>query len=156
VDKVGASLLFRVGTCICAIPLEHVVETMRPLPIDALAGMPELVLGVAVIRGAPVPVVDVGRLVVMTGGGAHERRRFVTLAIDAGARRVALAVDDVLGVRWLPAQAGDDLPPLLGGGRSDGVAALRSLDAGLLVVLDAARIVPESVWAAVAAATVPS
>ena len=55
-------LVVMVGARACAIPLDHVAETMRPLPIEPVAGTPGFVRGVSVIRGAPTPVVDqIGR-----------------------------------------------------------------------------------------------
>jgi purine-binding chemotaxis protein CheW len=40
------------------------------------------------------------------------------------------------------------LPPLLDASRSEFIAAVGSLDAQLLVVLESARILPESAWSA--------
>lgn len=40
---------------------------MRPLPVAAVAGAPDFVAGVAIIRGDAVPVVDAARL--LTGEG---------------------------------------------------------------------------------------
>ena len=127
------ALVTRVGDRWCALPIEHVEETMRPLPIEAMAAMPAFVLGVAIIRGHATPVVDAATLV---GTTAQSRSRFVTLRVDG--RRVALLVDAVLDVRPLPP---GELPPLVAG--ADMIASLGSLDRELLVVLDAARIVAE-------------
>src|SRR5690349_9342486 len=93
------------------LPLENVREIMRPLPIAALAGAPEFVLGLATIRGAATPVVDLGRVL----GRTQERPifgRFVSLAVDG--RAVALAVQSVSGVVELERDASSELPPLLG------------------------------------------
>lgn len=124
----------------CALALEHVVETMRPLPISPFAGAPDFVLGVAIVRGAPTPVVDLAALL---GGGRRTPGRFVT--VKAGERRVALAVERVAGVHMLPAADGV-IPPLLREARADVVAGVSTLDAELLVVIRAARIVPDEVW----------
>ena len=51
-------LIVMAGARACAIPLDYVAETMRPLPIEPVAGTPGFVRGVSVIRGAPTPVVD--------------------------------------------------------------------------------------------------
>lgn len=143
----GASLVCSIGTCFCAIAIEHVVETMRPLPIEPIAGASDLVSGVAIVRGVPIPVVDAGRLLgvdrlpaaMAQPGGA----RFVT--VRAGERRVAFAVETVLGVRHLSASSLRDLPPLLRDS-VDSVSKIGALDAQLLVVLRAMRLVPEAVW----------
>lgn len=136
-------LLCRVQTRRCAIPLEHAVETMRPLPVEPVADAPHFIRGLAVIRGAPIPVVDAARLL-----GAPETRpaRFVTLV--TGERQVALAVDDVLGIRPISASSLQELPPLLQEAAADAVAAIGTLDADLLLVLRSARLVPEALWQA--------
>jgi purine-binding chemotaxis protein CheW len=122
-----------------AIPLADVVETMRPLPIEPVAAAPGCVLGLAIIRGRPLAVVDVARLV---GGGSGRPGRFVT--VRAGAREVALAVDEVIGVRTLTADALADLPPLLRDADGAAVDAIGALDAELLFVLGGARLVSEA------------
>ena len=125
----------------CALPLEHVVETMRPLPVESLPGTPRFVLGVSIIRGAPVPVVDAAALL---GTMAAHPSRFVL--VRAGARQVALAVDAVLGVRAIPRESLHDLAPLLRDASAETIAAVGALEAALLLVLESARIIPESVW----------
>lgn len=138
-----SALLCRVATHMCALPLAHVAETMRPLPTQSLAGAPEFVRGVAVIRGAPVPVVDVARL--LGAPDATPSRRYVTLR--AGARTVALAVEGVEGVSSLDELATTELPPLLRDVSHATVTAIGALDSELLLVLESAHIVPDSVWA---------
>jgi purine-binding chemotaxis protein CheW len=86
-DGVSRSLVVRVQTRACAVSLTHVIEIMRPLPIEAIAGMPPFVLGVSIIRGTPTPVVDLGLILGAPGSGAE---RFVTLRL--GQRQVALSV----------------------------------------------------------------
>jgi purine-binding chemotaxis protein CheW len=142
-DPAGSSLVFRAGVQLCTLPLEHVVETMRPQPVSAVAGSPPFVVGVAIVRGAPVPVVDVARLLGASADPSATRgaARFVTVRVAD--RTVALAVDAVVGVRRLPAAALRDLPPLLRHAGSDAVATIATLDAELLLVLRAARLVKD-------------
>jgi purine-binding chemotaxis protein CheW len=138
---IDAHLLCRTGSMICALPLPGVVETMRPLPIEPLAGVPPFVLGVAIIRGAPTPVVDTGKFLGVPGTCPA---RFVTAKV-AG-RIAALAVDAVLGVRALPQASLSELPPLLRDVSAESVMALGVLDASLLLLLETSRMVPEPVW----------
>ncbi len=134
----------------CSIPLAHVVEIMRPLPWVAFNGMPHFVCGVAVIRGVPTPVVDPGRLFADTADAAETAPgRYVT--VRAGTRIVALAVDEVSGIRDLSAAPGAELPPLLREATAEAISALAALDAELLVVLESAQWVPETAWPAIAA-----
>lgn len=147
-----AALICLVRGLTCALPLSAVVETMRPQPVEPLASAPALVLGVAIVRGEPVPVVDVGALL----GSALPRRpsRFITLSIEG--RTVALSVEGVVGVRNLPVAALGELPPLLRDASADVIASVGRLDSALLVVLRAARILPEAVWSALARARGPT
>ena len=66
------------GTRVCAFPLHYVAETMRPLPIQPVAGTPDCVRGVSVIRGTPTPVVDLKALL-DNGENCPSYGRFVTL-----------------------------------------------------------------------------
>jgi purine-binding chemotaxis protein CheW len=136
------SLLCRVGDLFCALPLEHVEETMRPLAIEAIAGVPSFVRGLAVVRGAPIPVVDAASLI---NGVASHPRRFVT--VKAGTRRIALAVDAVVGVVEIPSGSLDALPQLFQDASLDAISAIGMLDADLLLVLRSTHLIPEEFWA---------
>lgn len=138
-----AVVLCQVGAVACALPLEHVSETLRPLPVEALSGMAPFIDGVSIIRGAPVPVVDLARL--LGNVSAEPRTRLVVVKV--GERRVALAVARVVGVRSLEAGAVIELPPLLSAASSEVISAIGSLDARLLLVLETSRMLPESSWA---------
>jgi purine-binding chemotaxis protein CheW len=118
---------------------------MRPLPVEPVAGAPQLLLGLAMIRGAPTPVVDAGSVL---GEPGSSPERFVTLRTRD--RRVALAVEAVLGVATIPAASLSALPPLAGAASREAVSAIGASDAGLLFVLESARLVPEAVWVALA------
>jgi purine-binding chemotaxis protein CheW len=123
-----------------ALPMEHVVETMRPLPLTPVATAGPGVLGVSVIRGEPLPVVDLGGL--LSSQGADERAkpsRYVSIRV--GSRRVALAVDAVIGVRELDATTLHETPPLLRSSSAT-VTSLGALDRELIAVLDAGRLLP--------------
>jgi purine-binding chemotaxis protein CheW len=138
-------LLCRIGPVIGALALEHVRETLRPLPIAPLAGVPEFVLGCSILRGQAVPVVDACRLVGRAPSASPHR--FISLKL--GDRTAALAVDAVLDVRALPAEVLAQAPALLRGSDADVVSQIGTLDATLLLVLEAARLVPEDIFAAV-------
>lgn len=135
-------LLCRIGSRIGALPLRDVREVMRPLPIEPLTGTPPFVLGLAIVRGSPTPVIDAGRLLGSIGSRAPAR--FVSLRL--GERSAALAVDAVLDVRSLATGTVADIPPLLREAGADLVSAIGALDTELLLVLEAARLVPESIW----------
>jgi|SRR5271170_3280708 len=93
-----AVVLVRSGNLFCALPLESVIETLRSPPITAIAGAPEWVQGVAVIRGATVVVVDLG---IMLGASSAEVKQPRLVTLHVGARVIALAVESITGVREL-------------------------------------------------------
>lgn len=135
-------LLCYMRSQLCALPLEHVVETMRPMPVTSLAGLPSFVRGMAMIRGAATPVVDAGAL--LGSAEAPLPTRFVTL--KTADKQVALAVERVVGIRRLSAISLQELPSLLRTAKSELVSEVGLLDRELLLVLQTARSVPESVW----------
>jgi purine-binding chemotaxis protein CheW len=138
-------LVCRVQTRLCAWPLSHVVETLRPLPIEPIAGAPSFVCGLAVIRGEALPVVDVARLLGLHAAPPPER--FVVVVTDD--RRVALAVSAVLGVRRVATGSRQTWPPLLNQAESAVVAAVGLLDAQLLLFLRTGRLIPDDALALV-------
>lgn len=140
-------LVVRCGSTRCALPAQSVVETMRPMPIEPLAGAPAGVRGVSRVRGEPVPVVDLGAAF---ASPVEARDRLVL--VRAGARHVGVLVDDVEGVRRFAASQQSTLPPLLSHASGWGASGLAVVDQGLMVTLSAARLVPDGTWAAVAEA----
>jgi purine-binding chemotaxis protein CheW len=146
------ALICRVRDRLCALQVADVVETMRPQPIDPLPSMPRFVCGVSLIRGSATPVVDVGALLALNDEPRHTR--FVVVRV--GERRVALAVEGVIGVRGLPAASLEELPPLLRSADDEAIGSVGVLDARFLVVLRAARMVPEAVWEAMTSREAPA
>jgi purine-binding chemotaxis protein CheW len=134
-------LLCRAGRIRCALPIEYVIEIMRVLPLEQLAGAPPYVRGVSVIRGAPVPVVDVGLII---SDRITQPTRLVT--IRAASRTIALAIETVLGLSAIAADALGQLPPLLEDIATDTIAAIGARDCELLVFLRTGRLVPDDVF----------
>src|SRR5271154_13808 len=144
----GGFLMCRIGSLVGALALKDVRETMRPLPVVPLAGAPSYVLGLAIVRGFPVPVVDASRLLNSTASASPSR--FVSLRL--GERTASLAVDAVLGTRSLSRGALSESSPLVKQLGSAFVSTMGALDAQLLLVLETARMVPDTVWNAIQAA----
>lgn len=126
------------GRHLFALPLDHVIETMRALPIEAVTRAPAYVCGLSIIRGAPTIVIDSARLL---GEETGPHDRFVTLS--TGARTVAIATASVLGVVE-DAHELSELPPLLQDA-ADTITSIGARDAELLLCLQASRLVPDEV-----------
>jgi len=108
--------------------------------VEALAGTARFIDGVSIIRGSPVPVVDLARL--LGNVTAEVRTRLVVVRV--GERSAALSVERVLGVRSLDSSTVSELPPLLAGASSEVISAIGSLDARLLLVLETSRVLPDA------------
>jgi purine-binding chemotaxis protein CheW len=104
------------------------------------------------VRGTSVPVVELGRLM-SSAESAAEITRFVTIRADQ--RLIALAVSEVVGVRAIDHATLSALPPLLDGGQAEAISTLGVRDRQLLLVLNAARLLPEGVATGTAAESPP-
>jgi len=105
--------------------------------------MPRFVRGLSIIRGTPFPVVDAGSFL-----GRKEQRpatRFVTLRIS-DTRGIALAVDEVMGVRELDPSVLQQMPSLLQSADSETIEAIGTLEGELLIVLRASKMLSEEIW----------
>ena len=145
-DEETLSVVFRAGSLLCALRLDEVIETMRPLATRPLAGAPVFVRGVCIMRGVPTPVIDVARLL---GGEEAEITRFLAVRTERGP--VAFATGDVTGIR--DTATGPDAEGhagLLTGASSRLVAGVGAIDAEPLLLLQSMRVLPDDVWAAAA------
>lgn len=144
----GQSLVFRADTHLAAIGLEHVTEVLRPLPVEGLAGVPPYVRGICVLRGRPVPVVDIGLLLggERVAGDVHAAR-FV--GVRTGPQTAVLAVDTVVGIRDVPMERLHDLSSVTG---SVACTAVGAIGREPLLLLETGRVIPDSVWDALEAA----
>jgi purine-binding chemotaxis protein CheW len=135
-----AVVLVGSGNLLCALPLPSVIETLRSPPITAIAGAPEWVQGVAVIRGATVVVVDLG---IMLGAGSAEVKQARVVTLRVGTRVIALAVESITGVREFDRAMLSEVPPLLLQAHPEVLTAIGLMDGELMLVLDGSRIITE-------------
>lgn len=105
------------------------------LPVEPLAGAPAFLRGIAVIRGAPVPVLDLGRLL---GQARATPARIVT--VQAGGRILGLAVAEVLDVRREDEVGSHGAVPLLREAAQEVVSTIGSLDSEALLFLEELRV----------------
>ncbi|MGA5299109.1 chemotaxis protein CheW [Nucisporomicrobium flavum] len=145
------SLVFRAGPLLGALRLSEVVETMRPLPVHHLAGTPPFISGICVMRGLPTLVVDVTRLL---SGGETAAERYV--AVRTGRGTVALATGAVLGIHTLAADGEGRHAGLLGEAPARLIAAVGTVDAQPVLLLQSLHLVPDDAWAAAAATAAAS
>jgi len=135
-------LVVRAGNRLCALPLKNVNEVARPLPTNSLPGAPPFLRGIAIIRGSAIPVVDLKRLLEVEVPG--DPTRFVICRFDA--RRVALAAEAVPGVRGISCAAWCDLPRITDESSPALIESVRVSDQEMLLMLQVARVIPDSLW----------
>jgi purine-binding chemotaxis protein CheW len=135
-----AMVLVRSGNLFCALPLASVIETLRSPPVTAIAGAPGWVLGVAVIRGAAVVIIDLG---ILLGPDSVEGKQTRVVTLRVGDRVVGLAVESIIGVRDFERTVLAEVPPLLLQAHPEVLTAIGLLDGDLMLVLDGSRIITE-------------
>jgi purine-binding chemotaxis protein CheW len=110
----GARVLlgcFEVGGRPIGIDVAQLREVVRFQPATPLPGAPAQIEGVIELRGALVPVVDLGRLLGGKPLRAGPRSRIAVAEVDGLA--IGLAVDAALEILAVDAAALDDLPALV-------------------------------------------
>jgi len=139
-------LLCRAGSHLCALPLTQIAEVMRLLPIEPLAEAPPFMRGIAVIRGAPVAVLDLGRLL---GQARTAPTRLITARVggQTGGRMLGLAVTEVIGVRRADQLGTRTAVPLLREAAQESVSAIGVLDSEALLFLGNLQLLVEGIAA---------
>jgi ArsR family transcriptional regulator, cadmium/lead-responsive transcriptional repressor len=128
----GLHVLFELGDEECAVPVGQVRETLLYTPPHRLPSALPGFLGMQNVRGEVIGVFDLAGLIGHDAGPPAS-----LLVVVAGDRVAGLAVGRIRGVHEL---AADDLRPPVS--RVVGVTALATGPRGLVLVLDAAAVVP--------------
>jgi purine-binding chemotaxis protein CheW len=101
---------FEVGGRIYALDVSYVREVVRWQPVTPLPKAPTLIEGVIDLRGAVVPVVDLGRVLTETPVVIGDKTRIAVTEIDGLV--IGLAVDAAVEVLQVDASAMEDPPAL--------------------------------------------
>ena len=142
-------LMMTVDASRCAIDVATVIEVVPLVDITPLPGTPDAVAGLLTYRGAPVPVVDLSRLV----AGRQSARRMSTRVIlvkypdgRGGTRPLGLLAERV--TRTIRREAGTFVDP--GVDRRGGALAgpVATDEDGVIHWIDPASLLPAAVRAA--------
>jgi purine-binding chemotaxis protein CheW len=135
---------FRVGSAVYALDIAHVREVVRWQPVTPLPKAPRLIEGVIDLRGAVVPVVDLGRVLGAAPVAAAPTARIAIVA-ESGLV-LGLAVDAALAVMSVEPAELEDPPALATQAGYDAVrAVVRRPDAAPVLLLSLEHIL-ESVY----------
>ena len=129
---------FRLGSQRYALPLDHVEQALRMVAVTPVLEAPAWLAGVINLHGRVIPVAD---LRLRFGHPARTPALSDRLLIvQTPGRRVACIVDEVTAVLEMPAHQVTPPPEPLS--RSRPLAAVLRRDEELILVLDAARLLP--------------
>jgi purine-binding chemotaxis protein CheW len=133
---------FEVGGVAYALPIQHVREIIRPLPMQVLPHASETVIGVIDHRGDVVPIVDL-RLRFRSKVTAQPSHTRWVIANWQG-KLIGLAVDRVIDVFSLNESEARPVPDLGLGQDIHGITAAYSHAGRLVFTLDVQRITQTS------------
>lgn len=125
-------VVFQVGDLACGMLASGAREILAPLPTTRIPGAPDAVVGLVNVRGTLLTVIDAHRLLGRVAVPEHEG---ALLVVDAGSRRIGLAVgrvDDLFEIPASQLEAREALP----GVDSRLVKAVGRRDGAHFVVLD--------------------
>jgi purine-binding chemotaxis protein CheW len=121
---------FEVGGVAYALPIQHIREIIRPLPMQVLPHSSETVIGVIDHRGDVVPIVDLRLRFRAKGSAPASLTRWL----------IGLAVDRVIEVFALNEAEARPVPDLGQGQEVHGITAAYSHAGRLVFTLDVQRI----------------
>jgi purine-binding chemotaxis protein CheW len=128
-------LVFALGEHRFGLPAEAVIEVVRVVAWSPLPGAPEIIEGVANVRGTLVPVLDVRVRFGFPGTEVDPDQHLIVAR--AGPRVVALRVDRALALTTIPDDAFEPVERVAPGARL--VAGVARLPDGVLVIHDLER-----------------
>jgi len=139
-DAPLALIVFALGGERYALSLEAVEEVAPGAVVRGRPGLPGALRGGAEVRGGPIPVLDLRASLGLEPRPAGEGRVLVTRGSGSGA--LGVLVDEVHGVREVPPGTIEAAPRYFRRAAERLLGLVRT-DEGLILVLDAARLVGE-------------
>ncbi|HEV2146138.1 MAG TPA: chemotaxis protein CheW [Longimicrobiaceae bacterium] len=135
-DDAFRGVVFRLGSELHACDVRLVEEVVNGARVHPLPDVPRPLLGVIRLRGALVPVLDVAPGL---GVRLEETETPDVLVLDAGDRRVGVAVDEAREVAAFPASTVRPAPPR-GAEREEHVLGVARAGDALVTLLDLAAV----------------
>lgn len=94
-----------------AFKVSELEEIIRPQQITLIPRTPEYLLGVTSLRGKIIPVIDLKKMLLLTGKGESKRQKIIILKGNRGP--MGVRVDKISGVVRLPVSELTESPPHL-------------------------------------------
>lgn len=134
----AAYCTFHVGGLLVGVDVESVQEVLDQPHVTPVPLADESVLGLLNLRGQIVTAIDARRRLGLSERGTEERSAHVIVRCQS--ELVSLVVDGEGEVVDVDTHVADDVPETVGTAIRDLVTRIHQLDDGLLLVLDADRI----------------
>jgi len=132
---------FSVAATRCCIPVEQVMQILRPENVLEVPKTPAFVEGVINLHGDILPVIDLRkRLGLAVPASPTDARRKRIVAVRFGQRSYGLDVDEIREIVELDDSAVQPQGAELLGDRGQFVSAVANPEAGAILVLDLARV----------------
>jgi purine-binding chemotaxis protein CheW len=131
-------LLFTLDDAVFAVNVGYAVEVLRGMPVKHVPELPDFIEGVVEIRGRICPVMDMRRRLGMPVRSDNARGRF--LIVRSSLERVALLVDEVVGVETVRRELIRKPPLVFRGIKKRYMEGLYPLDKAMLIILSIEQI----------------
>lgn len=110
-EEVVELLVFSLFSEEYAFKVSELEEIIRPQQFTTIPRTPEYLLGVTSLRGKIIPVVDLKKMLDLSGKDEAKKEKIIILKGNKGP--IGVRVDRIAGVVRLPAQALTESPPHL-------------------------------------------
>lgn len=124
--------VFRVASEIFGIPIDRVVEIIKPQKVFSIPGMPEFLCGVMSVRGAVIPLIDLRKRFGTDPDGKKER----IMILRFGDEKIGFLVDEIREI--LPLAPENIMPPpsLFRGFKTEYIMGLGKREENIIILLD--------------------
>lgn len=137
----GQYLAFLHGAEMFGISIVGIKEIIEYAPVTEVPMMPPAIRGVINLRGAVVPVVDLGLRFGRASAGVTRRTCIVVVeGLGEDARDIGIVVDAVSAVLEIPAQDIEPAPSFGAQLRPDFIAGLAKVNGRFVILLDLAQV----------------
>ena len=140
-ESVARWVTFRLEEELYGIDVMQIREVLRCPEVSPVPGAPAFVLGIINLRGSVVAIIDTRSRFNLPPREVDDNSRI--LILDAGEHMVGYLVDGVSEVAELQGGAIEQAPDTGRGDASRFITGLYNCKAGLLILLDASRMLTE-------------
>jgi len=131
-------LIFTLGEGMFAINVGYAVEVLRSIPVKHIPEVPDFIEGVIKIRGHVFPVIDMRHRFGLPGRSERTKERI--LIVRSSLERIALIVDDVIGIETISRELIEKPPVVFQGIKKRYLEGLHSRENRVYIILNIEKI----------------